>query len=194
MRRVDATQRLRAVHGTRSPDELVRSLDDPSPEVVRAAIARLVDLEGQRAAGPLRARLFDVDLSLVADVAGALRRIGDGGAVEVAMKALRDDRYSRRLAAVRALGALGDPRAAERLRTMLDDDVAGVRGAALDALTKLGPRVDGDGADCARLLADPAPHVRIAAVRAVGFRSVRPIRCSGTRTCGSGRPLRAGRE
>ena len=43
----------------------------------------------------------------------------------------------------------------------------GVRGAALDALAKLGPGVDGDGADCARLLADPAPHVRIAAVRAV---------------------------
>lgn len=77
LRRVDATQRLRAVQATRSPDELVRSLGDPSPEVVRAAIARLVDLEGQRAAGPLRARLFDVDLSLVADVAGALRRIGD---------------------------------------------------------------------------------------------------------------------
>ncbi len=110
MRRVDATQRLRVVHGTRSPDELVRSLDDPSPEVVRAAIARLVDLEGQQAAGPLRARFFDVDLSPVADVAGALRRIGDGGAVEVAMKALRDGRYSRRLAGVRALGALGDPR------------------------------------------------------------------------------------
>jgi HEAT repeat protein len=167
MRRVDATQRLRAVHGTRSPDELVRSLDDPSPEVVRAAIARLVDLEGQWAAGPLRARLFDVDLSLVADLAGALRRIGDGGAVEVAMEALRDGRYSRRLAAVRALGALGDPRAGECLRTMLDDDVGGVRGAALDALARLGPRVDGDGADCARLLADPAPHVRIAAVRSV---------------------------
>ena len=168
VRRVDATQRLRAVQATRSPDELVRSLDDPSPEVVRAAIARLVDLEGERAAGALRARLFDVDLSMVADVAGALRRIGDGGAAEVAMKALRDGRYSRRLAAVRALGALGDPRAAEWLRTMLDDDVAGVRGAALDALAKLGPGVvDGDGADCARLLADPAPHVRIAAVRAV---------------------------
>jgi HEAT repeat protein len=167
MRRADATQRLRAVEATRSPHELVRSLDDPSPEVVRAAIVRLVDLEGQRAAGALRARLFDVDLSLVADVAGALGQIGDRRAAEVAIEALRDGRYSRRLAAVRALGALGDPRAAQCLRTMLDDEVAGVRGAALDALAKLGPHVDGDGADCARLLVDPAAHVRIAAVRAV---------------------------
>jgi HEAT repeat protein len=168
MRRADPTQRLRAVQGMRSAGELVESLDDPSPEVVRAAIARLVDLEGQQAARALRARLFDVDLSLVADIAGALRRIGDSGAVEVAIETLRDGRYSRRLAAVRALGPLGDPRAAESLRTVLEDDVAGVRAAAVEALATLGPRVGADaGADCARLLADPVPHVRIAAVRAV---------------------------
>jgi len=122
--RVDATERLRAVQATRAPGELVASLDDPSPEVVRAAIARLVDLEGQRAAGALRDRLFEVDLSLVADVAGALRRVGDSEAVEVAVEALGDGRYSRRLAAVRALGALDDPRAGEPLQRMLDDDVA----------------------------------------------------------------------
>jgi len=168
VRRADATERLRAVQTTRAPGELVASLEDPSPEVVRAAITRLVDLEGPRAAGALRERLLDVDLSLVADVAGALRRIGDGGAVEVAVDALADGRYSRRLAAVRALGALGDPRAAPRVRTMLDDDVAGVRSATLDALARLGPRAGADaGSDCARLLADPVAHVRIAAVRAV---------------------------
>jgi HEAT repeat protein len=168
VRRADATERLRAVQATRAPGELVASLDDPSPEVVRAAIARLVDFEGQRAAGALRDRLFAVDLSLVADVAGALRRIGDSEAVEVAIDALADVRYPRRLAGVRALGVLGDPRAVEPLRTMLDDDVAGVRSAALDALAKLAPHVGPDaGRDCARLLADPVAHVRIAAVRAV---------------------------
>ena len=167
-RRVDATQRLRAVQASRSADGLIASLDDPSPEVVRAAIDRLVELEGQGAAGPLRARLFDVDLSLVANVANALRRIGDGGVVEVAIAALGDHRYSRRLAAVRALGALTDAAAADSLRMMLKDDVAGVRAAALDALAKLGEGAGEDaGADCARVLSDPVPHVRIAAVRAV---------------------------
>ncbi len=102
MRCVDATERLRTVQTSRSPGELVESLDDPSPEVVRAAIARLVDLEGPRAAEALRARLLDVDLSLVADVAGALRRIGDNEAAQLAIAALRHDGYSRRLAAVRA--------------------------------------------------------------------------------------------
>ena len=165
MRRADATARLRAVQASRSPQELTDALDDPSPEVVRAAIGRLAELEGPRAADPLQVRMLDADLSLVADFAKALKRIGAGGVVEAAIAALGDERYSRRLAAVRALGALGDRRAVAHVRTKLNDDVAGVRAAALDALAQLG---DGSvGADCARLLTDPMPHVRIAAVRAV---------------------------
>ena len=165
MRRGDATARLRAVQASRSPQELTDALDDPSPEVVRAAIGRLAELEGPRAADPLQVRMLDADLSLVADFAKALKRIGAGGVVEAAIAALGDERYSRRLAAVRALGALGDRRAVAHVRTKLNDDVAGVRAAALDALAQLG---DGSvGADCARLLTDPMPHVRIAAVRAV---------------------------
>jgi len=165
MRGVDATQRLRAAQASRSPEELTESLGDPSPEVVRAAIDRLVALEGERAAPALRARLLDVDLSRVADIANALRRIGDGEAFGAATAALADRRYSRRLAGVRALAALGDERAAESVRRLLEDDVAGVRAAALDALARLGDV--GAGAECGRLLSDPVPHVRIAAVRAV---------------------------
>ena len=114
MRRADATARLRAVRASRSPQELIVSLDDPSPEVVRAAIVRLAELEGPRAADPLRARLLDVDLSMVADFATALRRIGARGVVEAVIAALDDERYPRRLAAVRALGALGEKRAVAR--------------------------------------------------------------------------------
>lgn len=148
--------------------QLIAWLDDPSPEVVRAAIARLVDLEGPRAADALRARFLEVDLSLVQDMAGALRRIGDREAAEVAITGLGDDRYSRRFAATRALGALGDTRAVDPLRGMLRDDVAGVRAAALQALGKLGQHPGATaGADCARLLSDPVPHVRVAATRAV---------------------------
>ena len=93
--------------------------------------------------------------------------------VEAATAALGDERYSRRLAAVRTVGALGDRRAVAHVRTKLDDEVAGVRAAALDALAQLG---DGTsvGADCARLLTDPMPHVRIAAVRAVARLVRRP--------------------
>lgn len=176
MRRIDATERLRAVQASASPKELTEGLDDPSPEVVRAAIDGLVGLEGQRAVAPLRARLFDVDLSLVADIATALKRIGDDAVVEDAIAALGDHRYSRRLAAIRALGALADARAADSLRTTLKDDVAGVRAAALGALAKLADwGAEDAGADCARLLSDPVPHVRVAAVRAV----TRLVKCPG---------------
>ena len=162
----DATGRLRAVQASRSPVALTAALDDPSPEVVRAAIGRLVELEGTRAEGELRVRLLDADLGLVADIARALKRIGASGVVDAATAALVDERYTRRLAAVRALAALGDSRAAPHVRMMLEDEVAGVRAAALDALAELGAGI-GAGPDCARLLSDPVAHVRIAAVRSV---------------------------
>ena len=137
MRRSDPTQRLRAIQASRSAKEVTDALDDSSPEVVAAATRRLVELEGERAAAALRSHLFDVDLSLVADVAKALVRIGDRGVVEVAIAVLKDPRPTRRLAAVRVLGAVGDGQAIESLRRTLDDDVAGVRAEALAALAQL---------------------------------------------------------
>ena len=168
MRHADATQRLRAVEASNSAAQVTHALDDSSPEVVAAATRRLVELEGERAAAALRAHLFDVDLTLVADVARALRQIGDRGTVDVASAALDDRRSTRRLAAVRVLGAIADRQAVESLRHALADDVAGVRAEALDALAQTGEYADANpGLECARLLSDPAAHVRIAAVRAV---------------------------
>ena len=153
------------MQASRSARELIDSLDDPSPEVVRAAIGRLVELGG----GAQRTRCepgFWTLTVLVADFTNALKRIGAGGVIEAATTALGDERYSRRLAAVRVLGAVGDQRAAAQLRMVLEDGVAGVRAAALEALAQLGDGAE-VGADCARLLSDPVAHVRIAAVRSV---------------------------
>ena len=168
MRHADPTERLRAVQASNSAKVVTDALEDASPEVVAAATRRLVELEGERAAPALRARLFDVDLSLVADIAKTLRRIGDRGAVDLAIAALKDPRSTRRLAAIRVLGACGDRAAVEWLRRELRDDVAGVRAEALDALAQLGTRPGArTSADCAQLVYDPVPQVRVAAVRAV---------------------------
>jgi HEAT repeat protein len=168
MRPGDPTQRLRAVRVSSSTKVVTNALEDSSPEVVAAATRRLVELEGERAAATLRARLFDVDLSIVTDVAKALTRIGDRGVAEIAIAALSDARPARRLAAIRVLGVVADRESAESLRRGIDDDVAGVRAEALDAMARLGGRAPTcAGPDCARLLSDPVPHVRIAAVRAV---------------------------
>jgi HEAT repeat protein len=162
----DATERLRAVQASRSSRVLIESLDDPSPDVARAAIRRIEQIEGPGAADALRARLLSADLSLIADIAKALRRIGDTGAVDLAIAGLTGEPYTRRLAAARALGAFADARAAFMLRSVLHDAVAGVRVAALDALAEIGRATD-EACACARLLGDPSPQVRIAAVRAV---------------------------
>jgi len=49
VRRADAMQRLRAVQTSHSAQELIESLEDSSPEVVRATIGQLVDLKGELA-------------------------------------------------------------------------------------------------------------------------------------------------
>lgn len=149
--RADATERLRAVLASQSRSELTHSLDDPSPAVARAAIRRLAAIEGEHAAPELRAGLLSADPSLVADIAEALRRTGDQMAVERALGGLREEQYTRRLVAARALGALGDARAVGPLRATLDYEIAGVRAAALGALADIG--ADADTADdCARRL------------------------------------------
>jgi HEAT repeat protein len=171
--RADATQRLRAVLASDSTVELTGALDDVSPEVARAAVKRLVEIAGPGCARELRARLLTAELSLVGDLATALRAIGDQRAVEDATAGLRDERYQRRLAAAMALGALRDRRAAGALRAALEDPIAGVRAAALAALANLGDDATSVEAG-ARLLDDPDMYVRIAAIRAVARIAVGP--------------------
>jgi HEAT repeat protein len=148
-RRPDATERLRAVQASRSSRALIESLDEPSPEVARAAVRRIEEIDGQSAVDALRARLLTADLSLVADIAKALRRIGDSRAVDLAIAGLTGEPYTRRLAAATALGALADARGTFMLRIALQDAIAGVRVAALDALAQIAPATDEAGA-CAR--------------------------------------------
>lgn len=164
MRPTDPTNRVHAVRASRSRSLITDALRDPSPEVVRAALERLVELEGPRGADVLRGHLLTADLALVTDFAAALRGLGDAATVDVAIGALTDQLYTRRLAAALALGALPDPRARAPLRVALDDEIAAVRAAAVDALAKLEPEDDTVG-DCRRLLGDPSAQVRIAAIR-----------------------------
>ncbi|MBV8991494.1 MAG: HEAT repeat domain-containing protein [Solirubrobacterales bacterium] len=175
MRRADATERWRSVLASRSASELTAALDDPSPEVARAAIRRLTDIEGRRAASPLRARLLSADLSLTVDIATALRELGDEQAVAMAVAGSSSQPYLRRLAPARALGSLRAAGALRALRSALRDEIAGVRAAAVSALAEIGP--DGSAGateDCASLLIDPDAHVRIAAVRTVARIAPRP--------------------
>jgi len=175
VRRSDPTERWRAVWASASASELTSALGDPSPDVARAAIVRLVEVEGPRAAVPLRERLLSSDPGLVPDLARALERIGDPTVVDVAIAGLRSERYSKRLAAARTLEALADERAAEALRAALRDPIAGVRAAMLGALAELGAN-EHTAVECSVLLSDPDAQVRLAAIRTVARTARRPGR------------------
>jgi HEAT repeat protein len=172
MRRLDVTERLEAIGASRSHAELIQALDDPSPEVARVAVARLAELGTTDAAQWLRDRLLSSSLSMVADIARALRRSGDPIVVDVAIAGLREQRYTRRLAAARALAAIADRRAVDALRAALHDPIAGVRVAVLEALGQFGLS-ETTATESAPLLADPECHVRRTAVRAIARRSAR---------------------
>lgn len=174
MRRTDATQRLLAVLASQSAQELAGFLDDRSPGIARAAIHRLAEIQRAGAAPELRRRLLSADLSLVADIATALRTIEDRGAVAHAIAGLSQEPYTRRLAAAMALGALRDARATDALGAALTDEIAGVRRAALNALAQIGPPAAAAASGCARLLSDADASVRIAAVRTVACTAPRP--------------------
>lgn len=165
----DPSARLRAVLGCTDPETLSEALRDSSLDVARAAIRRLVEVEGTAAAGRLREVLFDADVALVSDLAKALRELHDHETVSIARASLDDERYTHRLAGVITLGLADDLSARPDLCRALDDPVAAVRAGAVQALVRLGPDPDCAVA-AAGLLSDESPQVRAAAVRLVAGR------------------------
>ncbi|MDA8068836.1 MAG: HEAT repeat domain-containing protein [Actinomycetota bacterium] len=170
---LDASARLRAVMATGDEAMLVRALSDTSPDVARAAIRRLVELAGPLAAPALRAVLLDADTAIVADLARALRDLGDPQVIAIATAGLAAEHYTRRLAAALTLGIVADALVVPDLCRALSDPIAAVRAAAGEALLRLGP--DPRCADhAASLLDDPSPQVRVVAVRLVAINHPQP--------------------
>lgn len=163
----DPSDRLRAVLAL--PDawdscpRLLEAAADPSPDVARAALRRLLKLGSSEEASILRARLLTVDLGLVPDYARTLRGLGDPEAALIARDALGSGSSSMRIAAALALRELRDRRALDQLLDALADPIAGVRRFALEALGALG-RDRTIAKASAPLLADRDPDVRAAAV------------------------------
>ena len=170
---LDASARLRTVMATGDEAMLVRALPDTSPDVARAAIRRLVELAGPLAAPALRAVLLDADTAIVADLARALRDLGDPQVIAIATAGLAAEHYTRRLAAALTLGIVADASVVPDLCRALSDQIAAVRAAAGEALLRLGP--DPRCADrAASLLDDPSPQVRAVAVALIAINHPEP--------------------
>jgi HEAT repeat protein len=171
----DPTARLRTVAVSRDAGTLARALRDSSPDVARAAIRRVLELDGVWAAPVLRAVLFDADTAIVADLAKALRDHNDPETLELARGSLNDERYTHRLTGAVTLGIAGDASVRPDLRRALGDPIAAVRAAALEALTRLG-RDQQSVSGAVALLTDASPQVRVGAVRLVAGSDPQPAK------------------
>ncbi len=119
---------------------LARMLGDARPQVRRAAVLGLGALGGAAAVPPLVSALADADPIVRERAVTALGEIAsDAGERSAASSALlsltRDEAPEVRVAALDALGMLGDARAGASAMVALDDDVIEVRLAAMRALT-----------------------------------------------------------
>jgi HEAT repeat protein len=163
----DPTARLRAVLALPDSPEalpkLLAAVDDPSPDVAKAALARLPQFAGSADTKYLRQRLLEVDLAVVREWAAALRALGDEAGLLTAVSGLHSRVTGTRMPAAIALGELRDTRATTPLIRALDDPIAGVRRCALESLAMLGPDPQIEQG-CQRLLFDRDPGVRGAAV------------------------------
>lgn len=145
--RLAAADALGRIGGPLALKTLVRALVDPEPKVrlkIVSALAALADSSRSAKGKALRAR-----------------------AVVPLVGRLEDPNAGVRLAAVRALGQLGDKRAVIPLMGRLSDLGRKVRAESVTALGKLGdPR---SGPAITRLLSDHAPGVVQAAIKTLGL-------------------------
>jgi len=169
-RQPDASERLRRLLAL--PDDesareaLLAATEDVSLDVARQALRRLIPLAGPAEIARLRELMLTLDVGIVADVAAALRELGDNHATEIAVAGLSAASPGDRQKAALALRELCDPAAHGALIRALHDPASSVRRVTLAALGRLPSNVETVRA-CSMLLADDDPAVRAAAVRAV---------------------------
>ena len=116
---------------------LVDSLHDPHPSVREAAAEALGQLSDQRSCRALVDRLADEDARVVDSASDALLKIGEP-AVHPMLVALETPAGKARERIVSLLGQIGDSRAVPSLVRLLEDENAGVRAMAAEALHSLG--------------------------------------------------------
>jgi HEAT repeat protein len=136
-RRWWAARALAILPHPRAPEMLVSALSDPAAAVRQCAALGLRLRPHEAAVQPLVAALSDDD-HLVAELAcDALASIGEA-AVPALLQVLQAGSRPARLEAVRALAAIGDPRAIPALFAALDEDSALMEYWANEGLERMG--------------------------------------------------------
>jgi len=121
--------------------DLIRELDDPSPEVREAAVWALGRIGGDEAVAALIEELQDPHSDVSVAVARALRHARDPRSVDALISALETSDRETAAESARALGAIGDPRSSdvlrETLKTTRDPRLASATGEALARLGRI---------------------------------------------------------
>lgn len=145
---------------------MVGWLDEPQPELRRAAARALATIGDARMLPALVRLLGDADVAVRLAAVQTVATLGGSEATVPLLDRLADAESTVRVATANALGELGDPRAVLSLLGTLQDPMPEVRQAAAIALGKLrDPRA---ARGLLTLLRDPQMDVRLAAVRALG--------------------------
>ncbi len=125
--------------GSKAIPALLSLVSDPFPDIRRAVIQALGQINDRRAVEPLKKILQADDNPEVRDTAArALGIIGDPAALDTLVEALEDDEPHVRPTAARALGMLKDARAIPFLVNALSDKKFIMRKTAAEALAYLG--------------------------------------------------------
>jgi HEAT repeat protein len=140
------------------------------------AINKMSDSEKQQFLKIVISKLKDDNVSVRKNAALALGIIGDAGAVEALIGALKGGHEYVCAAAASALGAVGDVRAVGSLKEALTDENTSVRGNAARALGAIGDTRAVEALEEA--LKDEAAFVRAAAASALG--AVGDVRAVGS--------------
>lgn len=133
----DAAEALGYTGSAAAVEPLTNLTTHPAPEVRRAAVEALRELDATEAAPVVAGALRDTDNNVRAAAAWALQPLGSEAEVPALAAALRDRDVNVRRAAVEALGAIGGDDAVEALVRVTREDPH-IREVAVDALRATG--------------------------------------------------------
>lgn len=164
-----ALEELAAKGFAMATDEMVKALQDPSPQVRRTAAYALSSISDPvaklAAANALVAELDQHPEFVEEEVVDALAELREPTTQAAFLRLLDSPRSSVRRAAARGLGRLGNPESVPALAKAAEDDDGDLRRVAIRALRGIAD--PGVVAPILRCLDDPRPSVRIAAAEAV---------------------------
>lgn len=135
--RKEAAKALGTIGDPDGFEPLTRAITDPSPDVRAPAALALGELKDPRAIPFLINLFYDSNAAIRNAAADALGVIGMP-AFEPLVAALKDPKTSARLAAIRALGKIKDPRVIPPLISKLEDAFPEMRTSAAGALGEIG--------------------------------------------------------